>query len=215
MSHRLRCPAAYPPKFKSIFRLPYFDYHCNSKSAEMAAPNAICGATCVVHCNLPAIVRISRNCAGRYRSLLSLKAQILIFSTCNHRRNLANNIGEGRGGAKATRGLRNFRFMKEPRYTDGERSFEPLLNIGPPISSTPTPNAHIFDWPNYSLGSKKYWRGICSPIYTYVIYYLYLFPMHVVTIILLLHQRMHINWKHYHYLYIKHNVKSMWHVLHQ
>ena len=95
MSHRLRCPAAYPPKFKSTFQLRYFDYHGNYKSAEMAAPNATCGATCEVHCNLPATARISRNCDGCYRSLLSLKVQILIFITLNHRRNLANNIWGG------------------------------------------------------------------------------------------------------------------------
>jgi hypothetical protein len=44
---------------------------------------------------------------------------------------------------------------------------------------------------------------------------LYLFSVHVVTYILLLHQRMHINWKHSHYLHSNHNVKSMWRVLHQ
>jgi hypothetical protein len=26
------------------------------------------------------------------------------------------------------------------------------------------------------------------------------------------HQRMHINWKHFHYLHLNHNVKSMWRV---
>jgi hypothetical protein len=97
MSHRPRCPAAYPPKFKSTFRLPYFDNHGNYKSAEMAAPNATCGVTCAVHCNLPATAPISRNCDGRHQSLLSLKVQILIFSSLYHRRNLANNI-EGGGG---------------------------------------------------------------------------------------------------------------------
>jgi hypothetical protein len=97
MSHRLKCLAAYPPKFKYTFSLPYFDYHCNYNSAEMAAPNTVYGVTCAVYCNLPATAQISRNCVGRYRSLLSLKVQILIFSTFNQRRNLANNI-EGAGG---------------------------------------------------------------------------------------------------------------------
>jgi hypothetical protein len=64
---------------------------------------------------------------------------------------------------------------------------------------------------------KSYARSLislsCVPGNIWVNFYL--FSVHVVTIILLLHQRMHINRKHYHYLYSNHNVKSMWRVLHQ